>query len=42
LTIFKNELSAAPYQEVLLTTGGRDLRRIRRAEHGRLIMGDAT
>ncbi|MER5623050.1 protein kinase [Streptosporangium sp. NPDC002544] len=38
LTIFKNELSAAPYQEVLLTTGGRDLYRIRRAPGGRLLM----
>jgi serine/threonine protein kinase len=38
LTIFKNELSAAPYQEVLLTTTGNDLRRIRRESDGRLIM----
>ncbi|GAA3509198.1 serine/threonine protein kinase [Streptosporangium album] len=38
LTIFKNELSAAPYQEVLLTTGGRDLYRIRRASSGQLLM----
>lgn len=38
LTIFKNELSAAPYQEVLLTTGGRDLHGIRREDDGRLVM----
>lgn len=38
LTIFKNELSAAPYQEVLLTTGGHELRQIRREDDGRLIM----
>jgi len=38
LTIFKNELSAAPYQEVLLTTSGWDLHRIRREPDGRLVM----
>ncbi|MEU0519109.1 protein kinase [Streptosporangium sp. NPDC006007] len=42
LTIFKNELSAAPYQEVLLTTGGRDLYRIRRDPSGRLLMRPLT
>ena len=42
LTIFKNELSAAPYQEVLLTTGGRDLYRIRRDPGGRLRMLPVT
>jgi serine/threonine protein kinase len=38
LTIFKNQLSAAPYQEVVLTTGGRELRRVRREATGRLVM----
>jgi serine/threonine protein kinase len=38
LTIFKNELSAAPYQEVLLTVTGQDLSRIRREPDGRLVM----
>jgi serine/threonine protein kinase len=38
LTIFKNELAAAPYSELLLTTGGRDLRRVRRTADGRLVM----
>ncbi|GGK89304.1 protein kinase [Sphaerisporangium melleum] len=42
LTIFKNELSAAPYQEVLLTMGGRDLYRIHRAPSGRLRMRSLT
>ena len=34
LVIFKNELSATPYQEVVLTTDGKDAHRIRR-ERGR-------
>lgn len=38
LTIFKNELSAAPYQEVVLASGGRALHRIRREPDGRLTM----
>ena len=38
LVIFKNELTAAPYQEVLLTTGGTDAYRIRRERDGRLVM----
>ena len=38
LVIFKNELSAAPYQEVVLTTGGEDAHRIRREPDGRLVM----
>ena len=36
LLIFKNELSATPYQEVVLTTGGTDAHRIRREPDGRL------
>lgn len=38
LLIFKNELSAAPYQEVVLTATGRDAHRIRREPGGRLVM----
>ena len=38
LLIFKNELSAAPYQEVVLTTGSGDAHRIRRERDGRLVM----
>ena len=38
LVIFKNELSATPYQEVVLTTDGRDAHRIRREPDGRLVM----
>jgi len=38
LTIFKNELSSTPYQEVLLTMGGQDLHRIRREPRGGLAM----
>ncbi|MBV9382249.1 MAG: protein kinase [Streptosporangiaceae bacterium] len=38
LLIFKNELSAAPYQEVMLTTGSGDAHRIRRERGGRLVM----
>ena len=38
LVIFKNELSATPYQEVVLTTDGRDAHRIRRERDGRLVM----
>jgi serine/threonine protein kinase len=36
LAIFKNLLSSAPYQEVLLTTTGHDFFRIEREESGRL------
>ena len=42
LSIFKNELSAAPYQEVLVTTGGSDLHRIRREPDARLTMRAVT
>jgi serine/threonine protein kinase len=38
LAIFKNELTATPYQEVVLTTGGRDAHRIRREPSGQLVM----
>ena len=38
LLIFKNELSATPYQEVVLTTGSGDAHRIRRERDGRLVM----
>jgi len=38
LVIFKNELSAAPYQEVILTTDGKSAHRIRRDANGRLVM----
>lgn len=42
LTIFKNELAATPYHEVLLTVTGRDLHRVRRGEEGRLVMERIT
>lgn len=38
LTIFKHELSSAPYQEVLLTVTGQELWRISREPDGRLRM----
>ena len=38
LLIFKNELSATPYQEVVLTTDGGGTHRIRRERDGRLVM----
>jgi hypothetical protein len=38
LVIFKNELAAAPYQEVMLTTDGRDAHRVAREPGGRLVM----
>ncbi|MCX4488866.1 protein kinase [Streptomyces anulatus] len=38
LAVFKNALAAVPYQEVLLTTHGHDLHRIRRGENGVLHM----
>lgn len=38
LVIFKNELSAAPYQQVVLTKGGPDAYLIRRDPDGRLTM----
>ncbi|MGP4097184.1 methylation-associated defense system protein kinase MAD6 [Nonomuraea sp. KM90] len=38
LTIFKNQLSATPYQEVVLTTGGQDLRKVSRESSNRLVM----
>jgi len=40
--IFKNELSAAPYQEVMLTTDGKNAHRIRREPDGRLVMTPLT
>lgn len=42
LTIFKNELSSAPYQELLLTVTGSDLHRIRREPSGKLVMETVT
>jgi hypothetical protein len=38
LTVFKNILGSAPYQEVLLTTSGHDFFRIHRHQDGRLEM----
>lgn len=38
LMIFKNELAAAPYQEVVLTTSGMEPHRIAREQDGRLVM----
>ncbi|CDR06538.1 methylation-associated defense system protein kinase MAD6 [Streptomyces iranensis] len=38
LAVFKNRLAAVPYQEVLLTTDGHDLRRIHRTEDSVLHM----
>jgi serine/threonine protein kinase len=38
LVIFKNELSATPYQKVVLTTGKQHAHQIRRERYGRLIM----
>jgi hypothetical protein len=38
LVIFKNELSAAPYQEVILTSDGREAHRVTREPGGRLVM----
>lgn len=38
LLIFKNELSAAPYQEIVLTTGSGKAHRIHRERDGRLVM----
>lgn len=40
LAVFKNRLAAVPYQEVLLTTHGHDLRRVHRTEDGVLYMAD--
>jgi serine/threonine protein kinase len=42
LLIFKNELSATPYQEVVLTSGTGDVHRIRREPGGRLVMTAST
>lgn len=42
LAVFKNRLAAVPYQEVLLTTHGYDLRRIHRTEDSVLHMEDLT
>jgi serine/threonine protein kinase len=42
LTIFKHELSSAPYQELLLTVTGTDLHRIRREPGGKLVMEAVT
>jgi serine/threonine protein kinase len=38
LTIFKHELSAAPYQEILLTVTGQELWRVARQPDGRIQM----
>lgn len=42
LTVFKNVLSAAPYQEVLLTESGFEFFRIRRDERGILHLGKVS
>jgi hypothetical protein len=42
LAVFKNVLSAAPYQEVLLTESGYELFQIRRDASGVLHMGKVT
>ncbi|MGK5627256.1 methylation-associated defense system protein kinase MAD6 [Streptomyces sp. URMC 123] len=42
LAVFKNRLAAVPYQEVLLTTHGHDLRRIHRTEDSVLHMEELT
>jgi hypothetical protein len=38
LVVFKNQLGSAPYQEVLLTTGGRDFYLVKRQADSRLEM----
>jgi len=38
LTVFKNVLASAPYQEVLLTTNGRQYQTISREEDGTLVL----
>lgn len=38
LSVFKNLLASAPYQEVLLTTSGHDFYRIERQKEGKLVM----
>ncbi len=38
VTIFKHELSSAPYQQILLTVTGRDLHQIERRPDGTLVM----
>ncbi|MFD0494757.1 hypothetical protein [Streptomyces rhizosphaericus] len=42
LAVFKNRLSAVPYQEILLTTHGHDLQRIHRTEDRVLHMEEIT
>ncbi|GHI94129.1 methylation-associated defense system protein kinase MAD6 [Streptomyces olivaceus] len=42
LAVFKNRLAAVPYQEILLTTHGHDLRRIHRSEDSVLHMEELT
>ncbi len=42
LAVFKNRLAAVPYQEVLLTTHGHDLRRIHRTEDSVLHLEELT
>ncbi|WP_103504824.1 MULTISPECIES: serine/threonine protein kinase [unclassified Streptomyces] len=42
LAVFKNRLAAVPYQEILLTTHGHDLRRIHRTENCVLHMEELT
>lgn len=39
LSVFKNVLASAPYQEVLLTVTGHEFYRIERQPDGRLVMG---
>ncbi|MFC1665690.1 protein kinase, partial [Pseudomonadota bacterium] len=38
LTVFKNVLASAPYQEVLLTTNGRQYQKVSRKEDGVLVL----
>ena len=38
LTVFKNVLASAPYQEVLLTTNGRRYQTISREDDGTLVL----
>ncbi|NDZ59333.1 protein kinase [Streptomyces anulatus] len=42
LAVFKNRLAAVPYQEVILTTHGHDLRRIHRTKDSVLHMEELT
>ncbi|GAA2406345.1 protein kinase [Actinomadura vinacea] len=42
LAVFKNTLAAVPYQEIILTAHGQDLRKIQRTEDHVLVMKDLT